>query len=212
MVADLRQPLPTKAKWSRRPMSLRETSGSMRELCRYALSVIVAFLMTSHGALSAPRQLYGKSVIVTWQEDRRQSTTMDAQPTSITASAELSVYISDIGRPFSRVTMNVSSARGSSTRMRRTDAVQGDGSARSIGFSGSMLNATMPRGDAGAMQVSVSFDASFQSCSARVITGKAGGAQFTKMNAIRGGQVEVYSVRTSGEGCRVQNGNVFGGG
>lgn len=69
----------------------------------------------------------------------------------------------------------------------------------------------MPRGNAGAMQISVTFDPGFQGCSARVVTGKAGGAQSTRVTSvITGRQYEFYSVKTSGESCRVQNGNVFG--
>jgi hypothetical protein len=69
----------------------------------------------------------------------------------------------------------------------------------------------MPRGSAGAMQISVTFDSGFQSCSARVMTGSAGGSQFTRVKSmVISGEVDIYSVRTSGESCRVQNGNVFG--
>jgi len=73
------------------------------------------------------------------------------------------------------------------------------------------MNASMPRGNAGAMQIVVTFDGSFQSCSARVISGKAGGAGATRVHSmVTGTEIDLFSVKTSGESCRVQNGNVFG--
>ena len=61
------------------------------------------------------------------------------------------------------------------------------------------------------MQISITFDSGFQSCSAHVISGKAGGAGFTRVKSIiTGGEVDLYSIKTSGESCVVQNGNVFG--
>jgi hypothetical protein len=182
----------------------------LRTLFNFSIPSIIALAMTSSGALAAPSQLYGKSVIVSWSENRIQTTDRDAQPTSITGQGQLSVYISDKGRPFSRVSMSVTNRRGF-TRSGNRDAVQGEGSARSFNFSGNTMSASMPRGNAGAMQISVTFDSGFQSCSARVITGKAGGAQSTRVTSmITGRQYEFYSVKTSGESCRIQAGNVFG--
>jgi hypothetical protein len=44
-----------------------------------------------------------------------------------------------------------------------------------------------------------------------VVTGKSGGAQFTRVKSmITGTEHDFYSVKTSGESCRVQNGKVFG--
>src|SRR5579863_413591 len=174
-----------------------------------AIPAIIALAMTSSGALAAPAQLYGKSVIVSWTENRIQTTDRDAAPTSVTGSGELSVYISAAGRPFSRVSMSVTNRRG--TRSGNRDAVQGEGSARSFNFHGNTMSASMPRGNAGAMQISVTFDSGFQSCSAHVVTGKAGGAQSTRVTSmITGRQYDFFSVKTSGESCRVQDGNVFG--
>lgn len=191
-------------------MEFRTGLWSWQGLFALAMPAILALPMASSVAQAAPSQLYGKSVIVSWQEDRQQTTAGDAQVRSISASAELSVYISDVGRPFSRVSMSVTNRRGR-TRSGNRDAVQGEGSARSFGFHGNTMSASMPRGNAGAMQVLVTFDSGFQGCSARVITGRAGGAQFTRVKSmVISGEVDIYSVRTSGESCRVQSGNVFG--
>jgi hypothetical protein len=165
--------------------------------------------MTTSTAFAAPAQLYGKSVIVSWTENRMQTTDRDAAPTAVTASGQLSVYVSDKGRAFSRVSMSVSRGRG--TRSGQRDTVQGDGSARAVSFSGNSMSTTMPRGNAGALLVSVSFDSGFQGCSAHVVSGKTGGAQSTRITSmITGRQYDFYSVKTSGESCSIQSGNVFG--
>jgi hypothetical protein len=185
-------------------------SLNLRALGCFAVSTIAVLPMATSAALAAPSQLYGKSVIVSWQEDRIQTTAMSSQPTAMSASAEFSVYVSEVGRPFSRVSMSVTNRRGR-TRSGNRDTVQGDGSARSVGFHGNTMNATMPRGNAGAMQVLVTFDGSFQSCSAHVVAGKAGGAGYTRVRSmVTGAEIEMYSIKTSGESCRVQSGNVFG--
>jgi hypothetical protein len=190
-------------------MKFRADHRSLRRLSYPVIAAIIALPMASSGTLAAPAQLYGKSVIVSWQEDRMQTTDRDAQPTSVTGSGQLSVYISEAGRPFSRVSMSVTNRRG--TRSGNRDAVQGEGSSRSVSFHGNTMSASMPRGNAGAMQISVTFDSGFQGCSARVVTGKAGGAPSTRVTSmITGHQIDFYSVKTSGESCRLQNGNVFG--
>jgi hypothetical protein len=190
-------------------MKLRANRWTLRRLSYPVIAAIVALPMASSGTLAVPSQLYGKSVIVSWQEDRIQTTDRDAQPTAVTGSGQLSVYISEAGRAFSRVSMSVTNRRG--TRSGNRDAVQGEASSRSVSFHGNTMSASMPRGNAGAMQISVTFDSGFQGCSARVVTGKTGGAQSTRVTSmITGREHEFYSVKTSGESCRVQGGNVFG--
>jgi hypothetical protein len=182
----------------------------LQQLCCHVASAIIALSVMSSGALAAPSQLYGKSVIVSWNEDRMQTTAMDAQPRAISATAQFSVYISDAGRPFSRFAVTVTGLRGR-TGSRTNDAVQGEGSARSFDFHGSTMSASTPRGSAGATQILVTFDSGFQSCSAHVVTGKASGAQSTRTTSIiSGAEIQIFSVRSSGESCRVQTGNVFG--
>jgi hypothetical protein len=177
--------------------------------CRMPLAIL-ALALTASGAFAAPAQLYGKSVIVSWTENRMQTTAQSAAPIARTASARLSVYVSDKGRAFSRVSMTVERGRRGSASGQR-DAVQGEGSARSISFRGNSMTVAAPRGSAGAMMIAVTFDTSFQGCSAHVITGKTGGAASTRVRSmITGGEVDIYSVQTSGENCSIQSGNVFG--
>jgi hypothetical protein len=172
-------------------------------------AAIIVLAMTTSGAPAAPAQLYGKSVVVSWTENRMQTTDYSDTPVPKTAQGRLSVYVSDKGRAFSRVSMSIERRR--QTQSGQRDAVQGEGSARSVNFQGSSMTVSAPRGDAGAMMIAVTFDSGFQGCSARVVTGKANGAQSTRVTSmITGRQYRFFSVQTSGESCSIQTGNVFG--
>lgn len=172
-------------------------------------AALLVLAMSTPAAFAAPAQLYGKSVIVSWTENRMQTTDNSATPVAKTASARLAVYVSDKGRAFSRVSMSVDRRGGARSGQR--DAVQGEGSARAVNFSGNSMTVTAPRGNAGAMMISVTFDSGFSGCSARVISGKSGGAAYTRVHSmVTGGTYDFYSVQTSGENCSIQSGNVFG--
>ena len=97
------------------------------------------------------------------------------------------------------------------TRSGQRDAVQGEASARAVNFRGNSMTVAAPRGNAGAMMISVAFDGGFGGCSAHVVTGKTGGAAFTHSTSMVTGRThDFYSIKTSGESCSIQSGNVFG--
>jgi hypothetical protein len=63
---------------------------------------------------------------------------------------------------------------------------------------------------AGARRISVSFDAAFASCTARVVNGRQSGAGPTLMRSMVSHQmIEVLSVTTGPVNCEVKEGNVF---
>jgi hypothetical protein len=140
-------------------------------------------------ACAAPAQLYGRSVIVTWNEDREQRFVGEEELRNIVGYGEFSIYLSSTGRPFSRMSFSVKGRSGS------RDAVGGE-SRRSVSLQGHDMRVVMPMAG-GARQVSVTFDSGFQSCSARVTS------------VINGREVEMISVRTGAASCRLQDGNVF---
>src|SRR6516165_160190 len=53
-------------------------------------------------AMAAPGELYGKSVVVSWSENREESARGSSEKRQLTASQSLSVYVSSTGRLFSR--------------------------------------------------------------------------------------------------------------
>jgi hypothetical protein len=178
-------------------------------LARSSLAIAAA-VFASRGAEAAPQSLYGKSIVVTWQEDRQQKFPGEEQLRSVGAAAEFDVYVSDAGRPFSRLRFSIAKRRGGFKTGSR-DAVGGEGgTVRNVNFSGNTMTASMPRGAGGALLVSVTFDNGFQSCSARTVSGKASGVVAAHAKSlISGNRIDLYSVKTSGESCRIESGNMF---
>src|SRR5438552_15819287 len=83
----------------------------VRVLVRSAM-VLPLLLSGSQLANAAPRALYGKSVVVTWQEQRQQKFPDEAEMRFVSAAAEFDVYVSEAGRPFSRLRMFRTNRRG----------------------------------------------------------------------------------------------------
>ena len=170
----------------------------------FVLGIVDAHVGT---ALSAPTQLYGKSVVVSWSEERNQRVGGDPNPRSVVRFAEFKVYVSSAGKPFSRMTYMASAGRRGGMKTGNRDAVGGE-SNRKVSFSGNTMSVVMPMGG-GARSVAVNFDGG--SCSAHVIMGKEAGSSSIRSKSIISGQdVEVLSVKTSDASCRIQDGNVFG--
>lgn len=159
-------------------------------------------------ALAAPPQLYGKSVVVQWTENRLQRPAGETRWRSVSIQVGESVYISTLGRLFSRMTF--ASPRGSGAReFVGEPGRSGTGGARAAQFQGRSL-VTVSVFNGGARHIQVDFDPGFGSCSASVIIGKAAGAAtFTLKSASTGVPIEVQSQSTSGAACSVRDGNVF---
>jgi len=162
-------------------------------------------------AIAAPAQLYGKSVVVTWTEERDQRVRGEEHVRNVGANGQFSVYLSGAGRPFSRMSYSFSRPRGSAAYGSK-DAVGGDSSGgnRSVVFQGNSMSVGM-RMEGGAKRILVNFENGFQSCNAQVLTGKAEGADRIRAKSmVGGGFVEILSVKTGPASCRIQEGNVFG--
>jgi hypothetical protein len=180
----------------------------MRMIAR-SIFAMASAIFASQCANAAPQALYGKSVVVSWQEERQQKLAGEEQLRFIGAAAEFDVYVSDAGRPFSRLRFSVSNGRGRLVSGSK-DAVAGEGSARNVNFSGNTMTASMPRGAGGALLISVTFDNAFQNCTAHTVSGKGSGVEAAHATSIiNGSRVDLYSVKTSGETCRIQSGNLF---
>lgn len=161
---------------------------------------------------AAPAQLYGKSVIVSWFEERDQRVAGEEHTRNVGAHGQFSVYLSGAGRPFSRMSYTVTRARGQAASGSR-DAVGGESSGgnRSVVFQGNTLSVGMTMAG-GARRILVNFENGFQGCSAQVLTGKAEGVdRIHAKSMVNGRDLEILSVKTGAASCRIQDGNVFGG-
>jgi hypothetical protein len=172
-----------------------------------ALFVLLASLLVfgCDAAIAAEDASRGKSVVVTWNEDRIQRRQGTFEYHGVNRQGRFEVYISSTGRIFRRISMVKSRASGSQ------DSV-GDDSANHVTLSGHMITA-ISTSSGGARRIVINLDKGFERCTAQVIRGKAEGApKIVARSVIRPGPpVEITSVKTSSESCSVVNGNVFGG-
>jgi hypothetical protein len=185
----------------------------------FALNCLISMLAVVP-AVAAPRELYGKSVVVSWSENRVESARGSSEKRQVTASQSLSVYVSSTGRLFSRreatgrFADGMRGGRGSGGAHGSNEQVGGEG--RTVGglaqqahFAGRSLVFSQAF-QSGARQVAVDFDASYGGCSARVTHGRASGQSTTAYRTLTGRDVVVYSMDVANVSCRIVNGNVFG--
>jgi hypothetical protein len=77
---------------------------------------------------------------------------------------------------------------------------------------GGAQSAPFPPPLLGARRVSITFDAAYTSCMARVIFGREGGTGPIRVRSrFKGGPFEIDSIQTSAPSCSIMAGNVFGG-
>jgi hypothetical protein len=184
---------------------------------RFALHVAAtaAFALPTTAALAAPTELYGKSIVVRWTEEREQRLVGQGDFQSRSFSGGLSIYIGTEGHVFNRQSMATPEGRRGlkATRTVEGSADQvGSGGNSSVSFQGHAMTA-VAMAQHGAQLVKVTFDPSFSSCTAEVIRGKQEGANAMVQNSLirPGTQVEIRSSHTSAASCTIQNGNVFAG-
>ncbi len=181
----------------------------MRQISLISLGFAGAVALWGGAAAAAPSQLYGKSVVVTWTEERNQRANGEATVQNVMRNAQFSVYVSSSGKPFSRMSYTFSGARGGLKSGSR-DAVGGESSARNISFQGNTINVLGGKSmKGGARSIRIAVDGG--GCSAQVITGKEEGASAIRATSIvTGSNLEILSVKTGAASCRIQDGNVFG--
>ena len=83
--------------------------------CRIPAALLVLAVTTS-GALAAPSQLYGKTVVISTSETRTSRPVGGGATKDATASNTLSVYISSNGRAFVRSDRTLNNRRGSQSK------------------------------------------------------------------------------------------------
>ena len=169
-----------------------------------ALLFGLALCQTSYAA--APKELYGKSVIVTWMETRDQRKEGELAWRSVQGSLALKIYISEAGRVFNDLTY---STKGGSAD--RGGQIADRGGNRALTFNGRSLLILMPHGKGGATRIGADFDSSYGSCSAQVVRARESeGTIIKSYSQIIKHTVEIRSITVGGAACSVRSGNVFG--
>jgi len=176
----------------------------MRKLTCIAL---VGLIASTSGALAAPQSLYGRTLRVTWNESRSQRVRGEGDFKAVSIPLSYTVYVSSKGQLFKRLTSTTASGRhtGSKDRVGMSGAdSQGAGS---ISFQGNTLISTANNGGLG-RRIRISFDGG-SSCSAEVLTGKAGTGPATVRSNATGKMLEFESASAGAASCSVQEGNAF---
>jgi hypothetical protein len=168
---------------------------------------MVGFIASTSGVLAAPQSLYGKTLRVTWNESRSQRVQGEGEFKAVSIPLSYTVYVSSKGQVFKRLTST--NASGNRTGSKDRVGVSGSDSqgAGTISFQGNTLISTANNGGLG-RRIRISFDGG-SSCSAEVLTGKAGSGVATHRSNATGKMMEFQSVSAGAASCSLQEGNAF---
>ena len=178
-------------------------------MIRSAAAAALFLIATTAYAAEAPKALYGKSILLSWVEERQQSSEAEPQPRWLRVPLTLTIYVSTAGRIFARVSASSATRTGKAEGI-GLEAKTKSGGVRVARFDGRALTVTSTF-VGGARNISVDFDDAYRTCSVSVILGKSAGASKLIMpNLALGGVVEVHASRISGNSCAVRDGNALG--
>jgi hypothetical protein len=191
-----------------------------------AFAILIGGVLSAPGMAEAatfPAPLLGKSVTVNWTASRQQKFEGMNEVVFRSVSTSMQVYISTAGRAFTKESIYSSGGgRGGRSGGRgfgsSFQGEQGPGDARSsvgrndvVHMEGGALVLDRKMIE-GARRISITFDAGYGSCTARVIMGREGGTgALWGRNPINGRRFEIVSVDNGTPSCSVASGNVFGG-
>jgi hypothetical protein len=193
-----------------------------------AFAIAIGGVLSAPGVAAAatfPAPLLGKSVSVNWTASRQQKFEGMNDVVFKALSMSMQVYISTAGRAFTKE--SVFSSGGGSLRGGRGgrggfglsfQGEQGPGDARSsvgrndvVHMEGGALMVDRKLLE-GARRISITFDAGYGSCTARVIMAREGGTGALRVrNPILGRRSEILSEDNGTPSCSIASGNVFGG-
>jgi hypothetical protein len=173
----------------------------------------ISALMPAHvQAQGAPSGLYGKSIVLTWSENRSQRLAGSGAPFKMRSIGQsLSIYVSSQGRLFNR--RNATNPKG---HRGKKEGIGGNGRTSNGG-----LRNTRFHGDnlvvaaelaGGARLITASFAGNFSSCTATIRVARETGRHTMQVRSLVSGEmIEIESVSATNPTCSVREGNVFGG-
>jgi hypothetical protein len=162
-------------------------------------TMICVFFSLLGSAEAAPPEVLNKTVTVSWSSFLPANCSNGS--TNRTArNVTQQIYISTQGRLFSKVM-----AQAGRYSKERLTAPSGSGQFR---FSGAKIVATMPQAS-GAVQATITFDPTYQSCSAEVAHGSESGKPYVWINLAGVKCTATGKSTVSNVGCSVRQGNAF---
>jgi hypothetical protein len=184
------------------------------KICTVVLSFVFSMILFAIANAAAPPQLYGKSIVVSWTDNRLvREIGVGEQLHPVLSVKERTIYVSTAGRTFSRerVISSAGGRRGSASGIRERapgDSADVKGHQDHINFQGHTMTWTTLY-ESGARQLVVNFDAGFTSCTAQVTFGKEGAKPQIVTSTTTGKRLEVHLQETSSVRCTIQDGNAL---
>jgi len=196
-------PLTAASKVSDRELSAAESLGGNVVKSRISIGVLSGLAAMLPGALhAAPAGMLNKTVTVSY-ETSIPAKTLGGEPRNARRNVNKVMYISSAGRIFTRSVRRA--APGGDT----VETAPG-GSDGAPHIEGNTIVSTV-KAFTGATRLVVSFDSSFSSCTATVISGRENGNFVWK--SLNKGETYIATgpTQVSTPSCSVQSGNAFAG-
>jgi hypothetical protein len=181
----------------------------MKSRISIVCTLSAAFLIYARAAESAPSELYGKTVILSWSEHRVQKT-QAGDIKKGTTSSQFRVYISTAGRLFSTFERR-NAATGRSNKSDQgpdggtTVSGVGQGSRSTRFEGGQLLSENAMR--SGARRIQAAFDSNYRNCTLQVLYGKQAGAPLYH-RAMDGRMYTIISTEVISPTCSISDGNL----
>ena len=155
-----------------------------------------------------PKELYGKSIIVTWREHRSQREFGQSNFRDVDVPLSRTIYISTKGQWFVRFTAGTQGAKRENVGTSETTAGGGPHEAH---FSGRTITVFSIAQGGMARRMTIDFNEQFTTCEAQVTWAKQAGSDVVMGYNLNTGAAarEIRSAAVTGAGCSVRDGNVF---
>lgn len=160
---------------------------------------------------TAPEELHGKSIVVSWSENRVQRHVGEPKFYRVNANQTMSIYISSAGRVFARLNLATGAGLGSVERVQGEQRNNPTFRNWEPTFDGKSMVLTQPFNKGGMRKLEIEFDEARLGCKSKVLYVKEPGAETSlAWSPITKKMVEFQSIAMLGEVCSVKIGNVFG--
>lgn len=171
-----------------------------------SIAAFALALPIASAAHAQPAALKGKSVILSWQDQRTIKSLGSGDIRTIGQTSNIRLYVSVQGRIFNDM------VRAAGRQIRQDQQVSGQGPNQlKWQFQGRSLVADQ-KFLRGARRVIVDFDAVFANCTVRILHGKEAGSQaISYRDMTRGEHWEIQTISVTSSSCSIRDGNVFGG-
>lgn len=203
--------MPSQAEFSFATLSFAGGDQMSSSNSRLLLRVVVTLSIFGCGAAAAetPRELFNKTISISWNEYRVQRADSGEIKKGNTSSILL-VYVGESGRLFTRL------SRQGRQKSNSNDLDPDGGNQRAgVGAAGNLSASFEGRQllvsnsmSSGARRIQATFNPGYAGCGVQIRFGKDGGSEI-RHRAMDGRMYNIISTDVSGQSCSVRAGNVF---